>query len=113
MYLMVSYKKKIWKKIFLFASIKLLKKGDGSGSISQRYRSADPDPHQYVTDPRHCGLSLTWTMGSTEVTERQTHSSMLKVMKNSCSFTFKGDVSRNRKENEAGNKNLNSTFTPT
>jgi hypothetical protein len=25
----------------------------GSGSISQRYGSWDPDPHQYVTDPQH------------------------------------------------------------
>jgi hypothetical protein len=25
----------------------------GSGSISQRYRSADPDPHQNVVDPQH------------------------------------------------------------
>ena len=31
-----------------------LKKGVGSGSVSQRYRSADPDPHQDVTDPQHC-----------------------------------------------------------
>jgi hypothetical protein len=27
--------------------------GAGSGSISQRYGSADPDPHQKVTDPQH------------------------------------------------------------
>jgi hypothetical protein len=25
----------------------------GSGSISQRHGSADPDPHQNVTDPEH------------------------------------------------------------
>ncbi len=35
-----------------------MKKGVGSGSesISQRYRSGDPDPdlHQNVTDPQHC-----------------------------------------------------------
>jgi hypothetical protein len=31
-----------------------LKKGVGSGSISQRYGSWDPDPHQNVTDPQHC-----------------------------------------------------------
>ncbi len=51
-----SYKKKIEKNYF-FASIKSLKKGVGSGvgsgSISQRYGSADPDPHQNVTDPQH------------------------------------------------------------
>ncbi len=29
-----------------------MKKGVGSGSISQRYGSGDPDPHQYVTDPQ-------------------------------------------------------------
>jgi hypothetical protein len=26
----------------------------GSGSISQRHRSADPDPHQNVMDLKHC-----------------------------------------------------------
>ncbi len=43
----------------LFASLTSLKKGVGSGvgsgarsgSISQRYGSGDPDPHQYVMDP--------------------------------------------------------------
>ncbi len=45
------------KKKFFFASLQSLKKGVGSGvgsgSISQRYRSADPDldPHQNVSDP--------------------------------------------------------------
>ncbi len=63
--LRVSYKKKIWKKWrknFLFASLKSLKKGvgsgvgsgSGSGSVSQKCWSADPDLHQNVTDPRHC-----------------------------------------------------------
>jgi hypothetical protein len=28
--------------------------GSGSGSISQKYGSGDPDPHQNVTDPQHC-----------------------------------------------------------
>ncbi len=28
--------------------------GSGSGSISQRYGSGEPDPHQNVTDPQHC-----------------------------------------------------------
>ncbi len=27
---------------------------EGSGSISQRHGSADPDPHQNVMDPQHC-----------------------------------------------------------
>jgi hypothetical protein len=31
-----------------------MKKGVGSGSISRRYGSGDPDPHQNVTDPQHC-----------------------------------------------------------
>ncbi len=41
------------------ASLKSLKKGvrsgvgSGSGSISQRYGSGDPDPHQNVPDPQH------------------------------------------------------------
>jgi hypothetical protein len=26
----------------------------GSGSISQRYGSADPDPYQNFMDPQHC-----------------------------------------------------------
>jgi hypothetical protein len=48
------------KKLSFFLSLKSLKKGvrsgigSGSGSISQRYRSTDPDPHQYVMDPQHC-----------------------------------------------------------
>jgi hypothetical protein len=29
-------------------------KGVESGSISERYGSGDPDPHQNVTDPQHC-----------------------------------------------------------
>jgi hypothetical protein len=41
-----------------FASLKALKKGVGSGigsgSSSQMYGSADPDPHQNVMDPQHC-----------------------------------------------------------
>jgi hypothetical protein len=28
----------------------------GSGSISQRHGSPDPDPPQYVMDPQHCFL---------------------------------------------------------
>jgi hypothetical protein len=52
----VSNKKKYEN---FFASLKSLKKGSGSGvgsgSISQMYGSAypDPDPHQNVTDPQH------------------------------------------------------------
>jgi hypothetical protein len=33
--------------------LKVTDKIAGSGSISQRYGSADPDPHQNVMDPQH------------------------------------------------------------
>ncbi len=46
----VSYKEKNMKKIKFFGILKSLKKGVGSGSISQKYGSANPDPHQNVTD---------------------------------------------------------------
>jgi hypothetical protein len=49
MCLPVSYK----KKKFFSTSLKSQKKGVGSRSISQRYGSANPDPHQNVTDPQH------------------------------------------------------------
>jgi hypothetical protein len=66
MCLWASYEKKPWKKIIYFATLKSMKKrvgsgsGPGYGSISQRYGSGDPDldPHQNVTDPQHCKLSL-------------------------------------------------------
>jgi hypothetical protein len=38
----------------VFASLKLPKKGVGSGSISQRYESVDLDSHQNVTDLQYC-----------------------------------------------------------
>jgi hypothetical protein len=49
------------KKKNFFASLKSMKKGvgsgvrSGSGSISQKYGSwdPDPDPQQNVTDPQH------------------------------------------------------------
>ncbi len=31
-------------------------KVEGSGSISQRHGSADPDPQQNVIDPQHCEI---------------------------------------------------------
>jgi hypothetical protein len=59
MCLRVSYTKKYEKMIIFFVSLKSLTKGVrsgvGSGSISQRYGTADPDPHQNVTDPQHTG----------------------------------------------------------
>ncbi len=62
MCLWVSNKKKLWIFYFsIFVSFKSLKKGVGSGvgsgSISQRYGSGYPDPHQNVTDPQHWFLS--------------------------------------------------------
>jgi hypothetical protein len=39
--------------IFLLASWRSMTKIAGSGSISQRHGSADPDPHQNVMDPEH------------------------------------------------------------
>ncbi len=41
-------------------SLKSLKKG--VGSISQKYVSTDPDPHQNVTDPQHCCEGETVTL---------------------------------------------------
>jgi hypothetical protein len=57
MCLWASYKKKIFKKYFIFASLKFLNNGVGSGSISQRYGSGDPDPDQNVQDPQRCSNS--------------------------------------------------------
>jgi hypothetical protein len=46
------------KKIFFFASLMSKKKGVGfgvgSGSISQRYGSGEPDAYENVMDPQHC-----------------------------------------------------------
>jgi|688.fasta_scaffold553334_1 hypothetical protein len=65
MYLWVNRKKKNEEKKYFLKSLKSLKKGVGSGvgsesgSITQRYRSGDPDPdsdrdsHQNVTDLQH------------------------------------------------------------
>jgi hypothetical protein len=47
----VSSKKKKNDEIFVFTSLKSLKKE--VGSICKRYRPADPDLHQNVTDPQH------------------------------------------------------------
>jgi hypothetical protein len=53
--LWANYKKKYEENKYFFASLKSMKKEVGSGSISQRYGSGDPDPHQNVTvpDPQH------------------------------------------------------------
>jgi hypothetical protein len=45
---------KIIKKNFFICRLEgSLTKITGSGSVSQRYGSADPDPYQNVTDPQH------------------------------------------------------------
>ncbi len=48
--------KNVLKIFFLLASWRSMVKidGSGSGSISQRHGSADPDPHQNVMDTEHC-----------------------------------------------------------
>ncbi len=50
-----NMQKNFLKFSFLLASWRSMKKIAGSGSISQRYGSADPDldPHQNVLDPQH------------------------------------------------------------
>jgi hypothetical protein len=66
------------EKIIFFASLKSLKKGvgcevgfrSGSGSISHRYGSADPDPHQNVTDPQHCRTNESGIHKTVPVTEK-------------------------------------------
>jgi hypothetical protein len=47
--------------------LKSLKKGVGSGSISQRYGPGDPDPHQNVTDSQHCVKQSYFTSMPSEV----------------------------------------------
>ncbi len=53
----VIRRRKIWKTNFVFASLKSMKtgvvSGVGSRSISHRYGSGDPGPHQNVTDLQH------------------------------------------------------------
>ncbi len=46
-------RKTFFKISFWLASWRSLLKIAGSGSISQRHGSADPDPHQHVMDPQH------------------------------------------------------------
>jgi hypothetical protein len=57
---------KICKKHCLLLSWRSLKKiaWSGAGSFSQRYGSADPDPHQNVTDPQHCFLPKIFLLSS-------------------------------------------------
>jgi hypothetical protein len=61
-------KKKKYEKNNFFASLKSLKKGVGSGSVSKRHGPTDPDldpdPHQNAMDPQHCVLFSIWFMVS-------------------------------------------------
>ncbi len=62
--------------------------GPASGSISQRYGSADPDPHQNVMDPEHCWQVLS-ALSGVEPPEclRLTHNMVDKLLKISGSVT--------------------------
>ena len=65
MYLRVSYKKKYEKCVFFFilkvtverSRIRIRR------SVSRRYGSADPDPHQHITDPQHWMLLVPMSAG--------------------------------------------------
>jgi hypothetical protein len=46
-------KETLGKKQFFIGVLRYIAKIAGSGSISQRHGSADPDPYQNVTDPQH------------------------------------------------------------
>ncbi len=52
MYLQKVISRKTWRSMTKIA-------GSGSGSISQRHGSEDPDPHQNVMDPEHWFVGLT------------------------------------------------------
>jgi hypothetical protein len=64
--------------ITIFCILKSLKKvvgsgvesGSASGSISQRYGSKDPDPHQNVMDPQHLSLPYSSTCWHTHITNK-------------------------------------------
>jgi hypothetical protein len=59
MYLQKVISRKTFTKNLFFVCVwKVVTKmeGSGSGSISQRHGSADPDQHQNVMDPQHCSL---------------------------------------------------------
>ncbi len=51
---LISRKTFFQKISFLLASKRSMTKIAGSGSISQKHGSADPDPHQNIMDPEHC-----------------------------------------------------------
>jgi hypothetical protein len=51
------YLQKVISKKILSTSRRSLTKIAGSGSISQRYGSADPDPYQNFMDPQHLNTS--------------------------------------------------------
>ncbi len=66
----VICRKTFLTKLVFLASWRSMMKTAGSGSISQRHLSADPDPHKNVMDPQHCGKfwqgsgsTLVWLTG--------------------------------------------------
>jgi hypothetical protein len=46
---------------------------EGSGSISQRHGSADPDPHQNIMDPQHWFLHIIHVPGTESCTVVDCH----------------------------------------
>ncbi len=54
MYLQKVISKKIKKRLIFVGVLKVTDEKAGSEFISQRYRSADPDPYQNVSDQEHC-----------------------------------------------------------
>jgi hypothetical protein len=60
MCLQVSYKKKYEEKNTFICILEVTEERSRIRSwirirsVSQRYRSADPEPHQNVTNPQHC-----------------------------------------------------------
>ncbi len=59
---------------FLLPSWRSLTQRAGSRSVSQRYGSEDPDPYQYVTDPKHCYTVLLPIAGKRTRTSTHWHS---------------------------------------
>jgi hypothetical protein len=70
-----------------------MKKIAGSGSISQRHGSADPDPdpHQHVMDPEHCYQGLKSTVYQLD---KQNFLRLQKTLKASFAVNFNKNYSR-------------------
>ncbi len=56
----------------------------GSGSISQRHGSADPDPHQNVMDPEHCATDTSYyeALNQASITAKKNHMNCKPTRKN-------------------------------